>query len=170
MNRSPPVEPASRAAELVAFYRATVYGVELPDGSVANIRVGAPAPATLCAWIGTAPCAWYVTACNPFSEPLPERANAKRMAALRDELDHARCRFLPGVAAIPGAAWREPSFLVAGIAESAVDDLLDRFGQNAAVRVPADGPALLRVQRLDWRGRVDPAADLEWRVGDVQPA
>lgn len=170
MNRSPPVEPASRATELVALYRATDYGVDFPDGGTARIRIGAAAPKSVRNFIGSAACAWYLTACNPFSEPLPEHANAERMTALRDELERRDCRFLPGVAAIPNAAWREPSFLVAGIVDSAVDELLDRFGQNAAVRVPADGPALLRVQRLDWRGRVDPAADLEWRVSDVQPA
>lgn len=170
MSRPLPAEPASRAIELVAFYRSTHYAVTLPDGSTASIRVGESAPAAIAAWIGPSPCAWYLTACNPRSEPLPDAGNEARMSALRDDFTRAGCRFLSGVASIPGQAWRERSFLVAGLGAATAATLLERYGQNAAVRVPRNGPATLWLQRADWRGHVADAADLEWPSGQGSPS
>lgn len=154
-------ESPAQIAELLALYRRTHYDVDLPQGGTATLRIGAPPPADIAAWIGADACAIYLTACNPRSQVLPPERNAARMAELRDALGKIGARWLEGRGGIPGQDWSEPSLLVAGVAPDAADRLARAFGQNASVRIAVSAPACLRLHRSDWRALVAAAADLE---------
>jgi hypothetical protein len=154
-------ESPAQVAELLALYRRTHYDVDLPQGGTATLRIGAPPPADIAAWIGADAYATYLTACNPQSQALPPERNAERMAALRKALSEAGARWLEGRGSMPGEDWSEPSLLVAGLALEAADRIARSFEQNASVRIAVSAPARLRLHRSDWRARVAAAADLE---------
>jgi hypothetical protein len=73
-------------------------------------------------------CSAFLTACNPFSQPLDAAANAARQAALAKELSGRSLAFLPG----------EDSFLVFGLTLEAAKALGMRLEQNGLVWSGAD--------------------------------
>lgn len=158
----PTPDSPDRIRALLALYRATHYDVTLPEHRVATLRIGAPLPAALQHWMGSAPCAGFITACNPHSQILSQPENERRLAALRERLRLQPCRFLEGVGHIPGKRWREPSLFVAGLDLAVLDALAGPFAQNAVVIVPAQGTAHLRIHRTEWRAIVGTAPDLDW--------
>jgi len=94
MSSTPPSDSAERVRSLLTLYRASRYDACLPDGRRAVLEVGcAPDPA-LRPWLGDAPLAAYLTACNPRSSALPAAQNARLLAQLRRELDAAGLRYL----------------------------------------------------------------------------
>lgn len=156
------IESPQRVAELLALYRRTHYGVALPGGDAAALRIGAPPPQSVAGWIGADRHALYLTACNPRSRLLPDADNAVRLADLRRRLLAAGARWLEGDATIPGQPWREASLLASGLPLARLDAFARDFGQNASVHVRADAAARLRLHRSDWRGLAPPDAELEW--------
>jgi hypothetical protein len=81
-----------------------------------------------------ADCSAFLTACNPFSEPFDESANAARQAALAKELSSRGLAFLPGIGQHASNSWPgEDSFLVFGMTLEAAKVLGARFEQNGFV-------------------------------------
>lgn len=152
----------ARITALVALYRESRYDVELPQGGIATLRVGAPAPAAVQSWIGEEAVAFYMTACNPSSMSLTKQENDARLDTLRAELRARNGRWLEGAGHMPGESWREPSLLVAGIDAAEADALARRHGQNGILVVTPGAPATLRLYRPDWRAIAGDGADLEW--------
>ncbi len=84
-------------------------------------------------------CSAFLTACNPFSQPLDAAANAARQAALAKELSGRSLAFLPGVGQHPSNGWPgEDSFLVFGLTLEAAKALGTRLEQNGLVWSGAD--------------------------------
>jgi hypothetical protein len=155
-------ETAERVRALMTLYLGTHYDVEMPGGAIATIRVGAPAPAPVQRWIGDDDVAFYATACNPRSTPLPLDQNLRRLETLRAELRTRGCRWLEGVGHVPGATWREPSLLIAGIGDAGIAEVVRCHDQNSVIVVPATSIATLRVYRPEWRAFAGERADVEW--------
>lgn len=152
----------ARIRELLALYRRTHYGIALPDGADATLRVGALPSRPIADWIGANDLAVYLTACNPRSQALSDVDNAARMDALRERLHDANARWLEGRAGIPGESWSEASLLVAGIDIADADRLARDFEQDAALVVARDRRIVLRLYRGDWLTHVGGAVDVEW--------
>lgn len=144
---------------LAALYRRTEYAVAAPDGT-AILRVGAPPPRAIADWIGARGSAVFLSACNPYSQPLADAENRVRDARLRERLRRDGADFLDGEGSIPGSPWREPGVLIAG-APAYADALAREFDQNASVGVAADG-VRLRLYRADWRDALGDADDVDW--------
>ncbi len=131
---------------LLAAYRATTYRVRLARGGWAGIRIDQPLPAELSVLARTLP--WgFITAWNPFSEPLPRPKNRVAQHGLLNAL-----RALPeAVAVYPGMGvsrddqWKEPSFWVLGPSMATLDALGRQFGQWAYIHGEGDSPAQLRL-------------------------
>ena len=84
-------------------------------------------------------CSAFLTACNPFSQPLDAAANAARQAALAKELSGRSLAFLPGVGQHPSNGWQgEDCFLVFGLTLEAAKALGMRLEQNGLVWSGAD--------------------------------
>ena len=81
----------------------------------------------------------FITACNPFSLPSDELANAERQSALASELKFRSLFFMEGLGLHPSGNWpAEPSYLVFGVSREAAKALGVRFEQNAIVWSGAD--------------------------------
>lgn len=88
---------------------------------------------------GNADCSAFLTACNPFSRPLDEAANAQRQAALAKALSDLGLRYLAGIGQHPSNGWPgEESFLVFGLSLEAAKALGSRFEQNGFIWSGAD--------------------------------
>jgi hypothetical protein len=155
---------------LIASYHAAHYDVRC-DGHRYTIRIGHELPAALVAWLGTSLRYAFISACNPRSQWLSPALNPARQHELLDALRAPRARLLAATGRMPGESWREPSLFVADIDTSVIDVLARRFDQNGIVWGTVRGPALLRLYRSDWRGRVpgDPT-HIVWAPPDPLPA
>jgi len=101
----------------------------------ATLRIGVPnrALAELHRACGV-DCSAFVTAANPFSTLTDADANARRQAALADELLGEGLRFIEGMGEHPSGQWPgEPSFLILGLPLDAAKQLGARHAQNAIV-------------------------------------
>ncbi|MDM0113943.1 DUF3293 domain-containing protein [Variovorax sp. J22R133] len=79
-------------------------------------------------------CSAFITACNPFSEPLGETANAQRQSAFARELARRGLAFINAIGQHPVGDWPgEASFLVLGLQLDAARLLGTQHGQNAIV-------------------------------------
>ena len=93
-------------------------------------------------------CSAYLTACNPYSQPLDDAANARRQAAMAAQLTRLKLAFLPGVGKHPSNQWPgEASFLVFGLTLQAAKALAAQYEQNAIIWNAADGIPQLIVLR-----------------------
>jgi hypothetical protein len=155
----PPVRIEQRRGKgLLEAYMQAVYEVSTPTAPL-HLVVGQhaglapPRPGELHA---------LLTACNPGSAPLSHQANVTRQAALEQALNAlaldwraAECRAVDG-------QWREPACWIPGVAPKLLDELAERFGQNASLTVCADGICRLRVHRDDWLERNLGDTRLQW--------
>ncbi len=87
----------------------------------------------------------FITAWNPYGEPLNAADNQTAHARLVAELTEAGFYFMPGIGEDPSGAWTgEESVLIVGIDESKAIDLGARYRQNAIVYADCSAvPALL---------------------------
>ncbi len=84
-------------------------------------------------------CSAYITACNPYSQPLDDAANAKRYADLGHELRQRSLIAFEGVGQHPSNQWPgEASYLILGLTLEAAKVLGNRLEQNAIVWSGAD--------------------------------
>ncbi len=85
-------------------------------------------------------CSAFITAWNPFSQPLTAQENEERHQALIAEIKSRSLSFLPGVGQHPSNNWLgEQSVLVLGLSLEAAKTLGRRFEQNAVVWTGRDG-------------------------------
>jgi hypothetical protein len=159
---APGADSRERIGALLALYRESHYDIEMPRGSVATLRIGAPAPAAVARWIGADGVAFHLTAFNPRSMPLTREENEARQETLRTALRARGCRWLEGAGHIPGEAWREDCLFVSGIDIGEADGIARRYEQNGILVVPATAAVKLRIYRPEWRGIASESADLEW--------
>ena len=122
----------------IQAYLETEYRVRGESGL--TLRVGQANAALLAAHDRhRADCSAFLTACNPYSEPFDEAANAARQADLSDELLRRHLAFLPGIGLHPSNGWPgEDSFLVFGLMLEAAKALGTQFKQNGFVWCGAD--------------------------------
>jgi hypothetical protein len=87
-----------------------------------------------------AECSAFITACNPFSQPVSGQANGQRQARLARSLTVRGLAFEPRIGQHPASGWPgEPSFLVCGLGRAAARHLGAELPQSAIVWVGADG-------------------------------
>jgi hypothetical protein len=133
--------------DLEAAYRNTDYVVEAVSGQgvgggehslVLRVDIASQELRALHRRYGV-DCSCFITACNPFSQPLDEQTNLRRQEALAAELRRRSLAFLPGAGRHPSNDWPpEPSFLVLGLALEASKNLGRHYEQNAIVWAGAD--------------------------------
>lgn len=86
-----------------------------------------------------------VTAWNPHSVERPEPINRRADDELRALLDAGGWPHRPAFARARNRTWREPGWLVAGIALPEFDALARRFGQLSTLYAVRGGPVRLRM-------------------------
>lgn len=142
------------SADQLRAYARAVYEVEL-DGDWIEASVlglaGNPWPAAL------------ISACNPFSQRLPEAENAMRQQQLQQQIEAGGWRCWPARGRATDSSWVEPGFLV--LAPLAQVDAWGRaFGQHAVwVQSAVGSPASLRVYS-PYAGARKPSQELGMRV------
>jgi len=93
-------------------------------------------------------CSAFLTACNPFSQPLGTTENQARQESLAAELKNRGFSYMKGIGQHPSNNWPgEPSFLVLGQSLESVMALGSQFGQNAIVWNNASGMSSLILLR-----------------------
>lgn len=85
-----------------------------------------------------------LTACNPLSQPLSDRENARRMAALRSGLDAAGRRWLEAEGRAADGRWAEPGVLLLDPAAGEALALCQQWQQHAWVAFDAQGRGALQ--------------------------
>ncbi len=85
-------------------------------------------------------CSAFITACNPYSQIVPDIDNALRQQELLNELTRRGLSYLPGTGQHPSNEWPgEESFLVLGLNLEETKNLGKHFQQNAVVWCGANG-------------------------------
>ena len=123
---------------IVRAYSQTHYGVR--DASRFSLRIGRhSAPLQALHTTHNVHCSAYITACNPYSQPLTAAQNAARHAALLRVLRRQGLAWVPGVGRHLAGNWPgERSVLVLGLGLDAASVLGIAFRQNAIVWNDAD--------------------------------
>ena len=123
---------------IVRAYSQTHYGVR--GASRFSLRIGRhSAPLQALHTTHNVHCSAYITACNPYSQPLTAAQNAARHAALLRVLRRQGLAWLPGVGRHLAGNWPgERSMLVLGLGLDAASVLGIAFRQNAIVWNDAD--------------------------------
>lgn len=140
----------SGARPLAAAFEQTDYHVQAGSRGGENwytVNIGAPCPAPLRRWLTehcAGPCAWIVTAYNPWAEQRDAAANRQRDAALKAWLDAAGHGYTATDSRARANDWpAEPGVCILDMDEGLARALALRFGQAAMVAVPVDGPVQL---------------------------
>jgi hypothetical protein len=125
-------------AAVVQAYRETEYRVQ--GDRPFTLRIGEASEALAAAYkFRRAACSAYVTAFNPFGQPLDDEANASRHAALGRELEQRSLSSIEGVGQHPSNHWPgEASYLIFDLTLEAAKTLGTRLEQNAIVWCGAD--------------------------------
>ncbi len=134
--------PPALAAELLAAYLAANYVVRALG---LTLRIDAPSPMfDVELERRGAQRAIVISACNPFSVPQPEAANALRQQLLQFELGQAGLATLDSENRDPSGQWpAEHSLLAFDTTPDFDDRLLKRFEQHALVTIERGEPARL---------------------------
>ncbi|MFT5732537.1 MAG: hypothetical protein ACJA2W_001417 [Planctomycetota bacterium] len=128
-----PYKGTELAASLVAAYRETLYEVEGDHPMV--LRVGERSePMSRLMEAGGHVGAVYVTACNPFSQPLGDAENGALQEELKEALAGEGRTFIEGQGRHPSGGWApEASLLVLGLQRDEAAALGRRWRQNAVL-------------------------------------
>jgi hypothetical protein len=121
-------------ARTIAAYESTRYFAH--EAKPVLVRIGDPASSHQ-AWLEKmgAKSATIMTAWNPLGEQKSQAENDLAQAALRAAIEEQALRYLPASGEDPAGTWQpEPGFCIFDMADEALDDLLARFRQNAAVQ------------------------------------
>jgi len=130
--------------ELLRAYCRSAYRVRLHSGGAAIIRIGEPLPAALRPLAGDRDWGFF-TAWNPHSRPQSAKANRQAQRQLLADLqDDASLDVHPALGCGTDG-WREPSFWIVGIAPATLQQLGERYGQNAWLSGHGAGTAGLRL-------------------------
>jgi Protein of unknown function (DUF3293) len=144
MQTSPPtLLGEARIAELVHSYLIAEYRWEL-DGHWLNLRIGEPTP-EIWSQFPNARSIGLITAWDPQSLPRAEPVNRQADQMLHRELLDAGLHCRAAFSSAANRSWREPSWLVAGMAMATFDALSRRYGQLATLFWTPDTPVRMRV-------------------------
>lgn len=130
---------SSLAPGLLAAYRAAHYQVRDGAGSF-TLKVGRRSAelASLMTASGYE-CVAFITACNPYSQPLDVQQNRFLQLQLEQELRRQGYELLPGVGFDPTGEWPgEESLLVLGMELSHARQTGQRYRQNALIWADTD--------------------------------
>ena len=118
---------------LLNAYEETHYRVCHEPSFILRVGIHSEAVALLQQEYGVKSCA-FVTACNPFSQPLSNVENQRRQKNLEKIIATVGWVAIKGVGQHPSNNWQgEPSFLIMGISIEKAMTLARRFDQNALV-------------------------------------
>ncbi len=141
--------PVSKVpAELVEAYNRTQYLIKPENGEIV-LRIGEPSKAIAelieaAAANGGA----FITAENPFSEPLTVDENKDRQARLREDLAVLGALIIDGAGQGEDPSWpAEASYSAIGITRDQACELGIRYEQNAIVWIDATGTGELILLR-----------------------
>ena len=154
-----PASPARTTGRaLLDAYLEALYRVPTDRGLLSLVpgerpAVEPPAPGQLHA---------LLTACNPGSTALADDENGRRQAQLEQELDARGLHWCAATSQAADGRWQEAACWITGITPALLDQLADRFGQNASLTVAADGLCRLRIHRDDWLQRDFSDERLQW--------
>lgn len=121
----------------LSSYQETDYRVFLEPPLVLHIGVASKELSVLYFQFNTDSAA-FITAGNPYSQPLAAAANAMRQAELAAELKQRGLSFFEGEGRHPSGDWAEPSYLVLGLSLDEAKAMGRRCEQNAVVWCGAD--------------------------------
>ncbi len=129
---------------LAAVYLDSRIELQLPGGTVAlRARCDGATPGELPAGLPAGTHTLHiVTACNPYSAPLPAHRNAERNGMLAAALAAQGMATIPALSRAPAGGWQEPGFAVLDGDRAAVLDLARRFEQHAIYELTATGLVL----------------------------
>ena len=129
-------------AELIEAYKRTQYLVRTKDGAIA-LRVGQPSK-EMADLIHAAQAGGgaFITAENPFSQPLTADENKARQGCLREDLAGLGAVVIDGAGQGEDPAWpAEASYAAIGISRDQARELGIKYQQNAIVWIDAFGTA-----------------------------
>jgi hypothetical protein len=125
------------APELVQAYRETHYRVNTGSTDLETFALLVDETSKSLAGLHkkfSVDCSAYITACNPWSQNLPDDVNSNRMEKLKHVLRARSLRWLEGLGQHPSNQWPgEPSVLILGLSLAAAKVLAQDFEQNAFV-------------------------------------
>lgn len=133
----------ARIAALTRAYLAADYRWEL-DGVWRNLRIGQPAPEVE-SWCPDAQRFGLLSAWDPHSIPRPEDVNRAADENLHRDLKLTGLSIRAAFSSAANRSWREPSWLVAGMALQDLDALSWSYGQLATLAWERGQPVHLRV-------------------------
>ncbi len=125
-------------SDIIEAYQATDFQVKAEQPFTLNI--GLPSqPLEALYKSSRVNSATFITAFNPFSQPLSEDENRLRNAKLIDEIKQRSLKFIAGIGQDPERKWPgEDSILVLGLGLEAAKALGKHYEQNAIVWCDAD--------------------------------
>ena len=121
------------APELLTAYLTTRYTVQATPPFV--VMAGQANP-ELNRWMERHCChsAAYITACNPYSQPLDDTANAVRQRQLVQWIEARGLPYAQGTGESSDGSWKpEPSYLVGGVSLQDAQTLGQQLAQNALI-------------------------------------
>ena len=133
----------ARIAALIRAYLAADYRWEL-DGVWRNLRIGQPAPEVE-RWCPKAERFGLLSAWDPYSIPRTEDVNRAADENLHRDLMLTGLSMRAAFSSAANRSWREPSWLVAGMAMRDFDALSWSYGQLATLAWEQGRPVRLRV-------------------------
>jgi len=131
MSQPPPVVSDAEAARLAVAYLDAHYRWAC-SGDWHDIRIGLPTPGLELLYPESR-CFALLSAWNPWSQPRDESANRREDAVLEAELAARGLEHIPSFSSAPNRSWREPGWVVLGLAPAELDALARRFGQLGAL-------------------------------------
>jgi hypothetical protein len=143
MPMPPDIAGDAHIAWLARAYLDADYRWEL-DGGWHDLRIGLPAPGLELAHPEAASFG-FVSAWNPYSRERPEADNRAEDHVLHQALIESGRPFRAAFASAPNRSWREPSWLVMGLALAEFDLLMRRFGQLGTLWWLPGDPVRLRM-------------------------
>jgi hypothetical protein len=150
---------AGRVSYLARAYLDADYRCEL-DGHWHGFRIGGTVP-VLDDALPDATCFGFLSAWNPWSEQRPDAVNRAADQDLHDALAADGYAIRPAFASAPNRAWREPSWVVAGIAPERLDALMRQFDQLGTLWWRRGEPVRLRLDAAR-PGGFDEDAHVDW--------
>lgn len=125
-------------SDIIEAYQATDFQVNAEQPFTLNIGIPSQ-PLEVLYKSSRVNSATFITAYNPFSQPLSEDENRLRNGKLIDEIKQRSLKFIAGIGQDPERKWPgEDSILVLGLGLEAAKALGKHYEQNAIVWCDAD--------------------------------
>ena len=153
------VVPRSKPADvLLRAYLDATYRIQTGNGEL-TLSAGQRSPIET----PLAGCVHAIlTACNPGSAALCDDENTRRQTQLVQALAEHCLTWEPAENHAADGSWREPACWIPHIQPNLLDQLADRFGQNASLIIDDDGICRLRIHHAGWIQRDDRDTRVQW--------